>query len=60
MTNVGVLIIGLFLTVSALIAGYVNSFMVMEMIGATTMMWVLWVISLTGVIIGGILLKLGE
>ena len=60
MGNIGELLVGLLMVVSGLVAGYVNSFMVMQLIGATTTMWVLWFSSILMVIIGSALLKLAE
>jgi len=60
MGNLGVSIIGLLMIVFGMIAGYVNSFLIMQLIGATTTMWVLWVSSGICVIIGSILIKLAE
>jgi hypothetical protein len=60
MANYGVMAIGVLMSLVGLITGYANSYLVMQLIGATTTMWVLWYLSIALIILGSIILKLSE
>jgi uncharacterized membrane protein YjjB (DUF3815 family) len=60
MTNAGTVVIGGLMLVIGLIAGYVNSYLILQHINATSTMWALWWGSMILVIFGSIVAKLGE
>lgn len=60
MSNDGVRVIAGLMAIIGLLAGWVNSYLILQMIGATTTMWVLWWGSLGFVILGSILMKVSE
>ena len=48
------------ITAIAMILGYVNSFLLMSLVNATTIMWVLWGISTIMVVIGMVVSAIGK
>ena len=60
MKNLAVIIIGYILVLIAYVSSLTNSYLIMQLIGATTLMWVLWVVAIVFAIVGMILVAVGS
>jgi len=60
MSNAGTIVLGGLMLVVGLVASYVNSYLILQLIGATSTMWALWWGSMILVIAGTFVVKAGE
>ena len=60
MKNLAVIIIGYILVLIAYVSSLTNSYLIMQLIGATTLKWVLWVVAIVFAIVGMILVAVGS
>jgi hypothetical protein len=60
MTNTAVTLIGFLLILVGYVASLWNSYLIMQLIGATTFMWVIWVVGMVFLIIGSVLCAIGR